>query len=104
MLRVTTLHASSATATARYYAQYLTAAPGEEPGVWSGRQAAGLALSGTVDVEALELSLAGRDPVSGKPLVGSCSTGTRRTGGWCGRCQGSTPRSRHRSRCRCGGR
>ena len=44
MLRVTTLHASSATATAAYYAQYLTAAPGEVPGVWSGRQAAALGL------------------------------------------------------------
>ena len=49
MLRVTTLHASSAAATAKYYAEYLTAAPGEVPGVWSGRQAAGLGLSGRVD-------------------------------------------------------
>ena len=68
MLRVTTLHASSAAATAAYYAQYLTAAPGEVPGVWSGRQAAGLGLSGPVDAEALELLLSGRDPVSGTPL------------------------------------
>ena len=44
MLRVTTLHASSAAATARYYAEYLTAAPGEVPGVWAGRQADGLGL------------------------------------------------------------
>ena len=65
MLRVTTLHASSATATAAYYAQYLTAAPGEVPGVWSGRQAAGLGLSGRVEVDALELLLSGRDPVTG---------------------------------------
>ena len=36
--------------------------------MWSGRQAAGLGLSGTVDVEALELLLSGRDPVSGTPL------------------------------------
>jgi conjugative relaxase-like TrwC/TraI family protein len=36
--------------------------------VWSGRQAAGLGLSGTVGVEALELLLSGRDPVSGIPL------------------------------------
>jgi conjugative relaxase-like TrwC/TraI family protein len=68
MLRVTTLHASSAAATAKYYAQYLTAAPGEVPGEWSGRQAAGLGLSGTVDVEALAILLSGRDPVSGTPL------------------------------------
>ena len=62
MLRVTTLHASSATATAAYYAQYLTAAPGEVPGVWSGRQAAGLGLSGRVEVDVLEVLLSGRDP------------------------------------------
>jgi conjugative relaxase-like TrwC/TraI family protein len=68
MLRVTTLHASSAVASASYYAQYLTAAPGEVPGVWSGRQAAGLGLSGRVDVDALELLLSGRDPVTGTRL------------------------------------
>src|SRR5215212_6034 len=67
MLRVTTLHASSAAATASYYAQYLTAAPGEVPGVWSGRQAAGLGLSGRVEVDALESLLSGRDPASGTP-------------------------------------
>jgi conjugative relaxase-like TrwC/TraI family protein len=68
MLRVTTLHASSAAATAAYYAQYLTAAPGEVPGVWSGRQAAGLGLSGRVDEEALEALLSGRDPTTGTRL------------------------------------
>ena len=68
MLRVTTLHASSATATAAYYAQYLTAAPGEVPGEWSGRQAAGLGLSGRVEVDALEALLSGRDPITGTPL------------------------------------
>ena len=36
MLRVTTLYASSAEATAGYYTQYLAQAPGEEPGVWVG--------------------------------------------------------------------
>ena len=46
VLRVTTLHASSAAATAKYYAEYLTAAPGEVPGVWAGRQADGLGLAG----------------------------------------------------------
>ena len=68
MLRVTTLHASSAAATASYYAQYLTAAPGEVPGVWSGRQAAGLGVSGRVEVDALEMLLEGRDPTTGTPL------------------------------------
>ena len=38
------------------------------PGVWCGRQAAGLGLSGTVEAEPLELVLSGRDPVSGTPL------------------------------------
>ena len=45
VLRVTTLHASSAAATAEYYAAYLTKAPGEVPGLWSGRQAIGLGLA-----------------------------------------------------------
>jgi conjugative relaxase-like TrwC/TraI family protein len=60
--------ASSAAPTAAYYAQYLTAAPGEVPGVWSGRQAVGLGLSGRVEAEALELVLSGRDPIVGTPL------------------------------------
>jgi conjugative relaxase-like TrwC/TraI family protein len=68
MLRVTTIHASSASASAKYYTTYLTDAPGEEPGQWSGRQAAEFGLSGTVDTESLELLLSGRDPVSGTQL------------------------------------
>ena len=68
MLRVTTLYASSAAATAAYYAQYLTAAPGELPGAWWGRQAVAFGLSGTVEVAALELLLSGRHPDSGTPL------------------------------------
>lgn len=68
MLRVTTLHASSAAATAAYYAKYLTAAPGEVPGVWSGRQADRFGLGGDVTVEQLELLLSGRDPTSGTLL------------------------------------
>jgi conjugative relaxase-like TrwC/TraI family protein len=73
MLRVTTLHAASAAATARYYAEYLTAAPGEVPGVWAGRQSGGLGLAGDVTVEQLEALLSGRDPVTetllGRELV-----------------------------------
>jgi conjugative relaxase-like TrwC/TraI family protein len=68
MLRVTTLHASSAAATAAYYAHYLADAPGEGPGVWWGRQAEGLGLAGTVTEGALETLLSGRDPVSGSRL------------------------------------
>jgi hypothetical protein len=51
MLRVTTLYASSAVATAAYYTRYLAGAPGEQPGVWCGEQAAALGLSGRVSVD-----------------------------------------------------
>ena len=65
MLRVTTLYAASAAATAAYYTRYLAEAPGEVPGVWTGDQAAALGLSGEVSGEALELLLEGRDPTIG---------------------------------------
>ena len=68
MLRVTTLYASTAAATARYYTRYLTQADGELPGRWTGRQADLLGLSGEVTTEALETLLEGRDPTSGSPL------------------------------------
>ena len=71
MLRVTTLYASSAVATAAYYTRYLAQAPGEEPGVWSGRQAEGLGLAGRVDADDLQRLLEGRDPGTGTPL-GQC--------------------------------
>jgi conjugative relaxase-like TrwC/TraI family protein len=68
MLRVTTLYASSARATALYYTRYLAGTPGEERGVWCGDQAIGLGLSGRVDAGDLQLLLEGRDPTSGTPL------------------------------------
>src|SRR3954469_20756256 len=68
MLRVTTLYASSATATAAYYTRYLAQAPGEAPGVWSGRLAPGLGLAGRVDADELQTLLEGRDPTTGTPL------------------------------------
>ena len=68
MLRVTTLYASSASATAAYYTQYLTQAVGEQPGVWSGVQASRLGLAGEVGAQALQAVLEGRDPVTGTPL------------------------------------
>jgi conjugative relaxase-like TrwC/TraI family protein len=68
MLRVSTIYASSAGATANYYTRYLTGAPGEVPGVWSGRQAAALGRVGEVDTESLQRLLEGRDPVSGTQL------------------------------------
>jgi conjugative relaxase-like TrwC/TraI family protein len=68
MLRVTTLYASSAVATAAYYTRYLAQAPGEEPGVWSGRQAEALGLAGRVAADDLQGLLEGRDPATGTPL------------------------------------
>ena len=68
MLRVTTLYASSAAATAAYYTRYLSGAPSEEPGVWSGRQADEFGLAGRVGADQLEALLEGRDPTTGTPL------------------------------------
>ncbi len=64
MIRVTTLYASTAATTAKYYTRYLTDAPGELPGQWAGQQADLLGLNGTVTTEALERLLLGRDPIS----------------------------------------
>jgi len=104
MLRVTTLHASSAAATAAYYAQYLTAAPGEVPGVWSGGQAAGLGLSGTVEAAALKQLLSGRDPVSGTPLGRELVDRHTVDGRLVRAVSGFDATFSARSRCRCGGR
>jgi conjugative relaxase-like TrwC/TraI family protein len=68
MLRVTTLYASSAVATAAYYTRSLADAPGEEPGHWRGRQADGLDLVGQVEADDLQRVLEGRDPRSGVSL------------------------------------
>ena len=68
MLRVTTLFAATAGATAEYYTRYLTDADGELPGRWVGRQADLLGLSGVVTTEALEALLSGHDPVTGEVL------------------------------------
>ena len=99
MLRVTTLYASSAVATAAYYTRYLAQAPGEEPGVWSGRQAEGLGLAGRVDADDLQRLLEGRDPATGTPLGSSAGRpDDGRRVEWCGRWPGSMRRSRRRSR------
>jgi|GEM_PF-529041 len=68
MLRVTTIYASHAGASADYYAKYLTQAPGEVAGVWTGKQADAFGLAGDVTHEDLLALLAGRDPVSGTQL------------------------------------
>jgi len=68
MIRVTTLFASGAGASAEYYTGYLTKADGELPGVWAGSQAPGLVLSGEVTTEALEALLSGHYPTTGEQL------------------------------------
>jgi conjugative relaxase-like TrwC/TraI family protein len=68
MLRVSTLYASSAAATAAYYTRYLCEAPGERPGVWSGSQATELGLAGDVTPQALQRLLEGRHPTTGSLL------------------------------------
>jgi signal transduction histidine kinase len=50
MLRVSTLYASSAGATAAYYTRYPSDAPGEQPGVWSGQ----VTTEGMEGLEAIE--------------------------------------------------
>jgi conjugative relaxase-like TrwC/TraI family protein len=67
-MRVTTLYVSSAASSAAYYTKYLTAAPGEVPGVWMGAQADRLGLVGNVDGEQLQALLGGLDPVTGRSL------------------------------------
>lgn len=69
MLRVTTIYASSAGASARYYTRYLaTDDHGEEDGQWLGGQAANLGLSGVVSTDDLEGLLSGHDPKTGTRL------------------------------------
>ena len=68
MLRVTTIYAGHAGASADYYAKYLTQAPGEVAGVWTGKQAGAFGLAGDVTHEDLLALLEGRDPVSGTQL------------------------------------
>ena len=68
MLRVRTIYVSGASAAAEYYTRYLTDAPGEVPGVWTGQQASRLGLAGTVHGDDLLALLEGRDPVLGTPL------------------------------------
>ena len=70
MLRVTTIHASSAGDSARYYTRYLAMDSPDGEGRWLGRQADDLGLAGVVSTEQLEALLSGHDPVSGR-LLGS---------------------------------
>jgi conjugative relaxase-like TrwC/TraI family protein len=68
VLRVTTIHANSAGASARYYTRYLADEGPDGEGYWRGGQADGLGLSGRVSTEDLEALLSGHDPTTGTRL------------------------------------
>jgi conjugative relaxase-like TrwC/TraI family protein len=68
VLRVTTIHANTAGASARYYTRYLAEEGPDGEGYWRGRQADGLGLSGRVSTEDLEALLSGHDPMTGTRL------------------------------------
>ena len=68
MLRVTTIHASTAGASAHYYTRYLADEGPDGEGYWLGRQASGLGLSGAVSTDDLEALLSGHDPTTGTRL------------------------------------
>jgi conjugative relaxase-like TrwC/TraI family protein len=68
VLRVTTIHANTAGASARYYTRYLADEGPDGEGCWLGRQADGLGLSGTVSTDELEALLSGHDPMTGTRL------------------------------------
>jgi hypothetical protein len=103
MLRVTTLYAASAVATATYYTRYLADAPGEEPGRWLGDQADGLGLSGRVEADDLQRLLEGRDPASGVSLGRPLVDRELADGRVVRAVAGFDATSRLRSRCLCGG-
>jgi conjugative relaxase-like TrwC/TraI family protein len=68
VLRVTTIHANTAGASARYYTRYLADEGPDGQGHWLGRQADGLGLSGSVSTDDLEALLSGHDPATGTQL------------------------------------
>ena len=68
MLRVTTIHANTAGPSARYYTRYLADDGPQGEGVWLGRRAADLGLSGSLSTEDMEALLSGHDPVTGTRL------------------------------------
>ena len=50
---------------------------GESPGVWAGRWAEGLGLSGVVEADQLRALVEGQDPVTGEDLVGGAGASVR---------------------------
>ena len=82
MLRVTTLYAASAVASAAYYTRYLAEPSRRGPAAVG--PAGGRARPGRrVEADNLQRLLEGRDPADGTPLgSGSWSTARRPIGGW----------------------
>ncbi len=68
MIRVTTLFAATAGATAHYYGDYLAKNSCELPGRWTGQQAPELGLVGEVTPDRLESVLLGQHPFTGESL------------------------------------
>jgi conjugative relaxase-like TrwC/TraI family protein len=68
VLRVTTIHAHSAAASARYYTRYLTGDGPDAEGHWLGRQASAMGLAGSVETDDFEALLSGHDPTTGRQL------------------------------------
>jgi len=68
VLRVRTLYATSAQASARYYARYVEPIAGEQPGRWVGGLADEIGVAGEVEVDQLQALLSGHHPVSGEQL------------------------------------
>jgi conjugative relaxase-like TrwC/TraI family protein len=69
MLRVTTIHAHSAAASARYYTRYLTGDGPDAEGHWLGSRAVAIGLGGKrVETDELEALLSGHHPVTGSQL------------------------------------
>jgi hypothetical protein len=70
---VSTLYADTSVTTAAYSTRYLTQADGEQPGQWTGRQAALLGLTGEVTTKDLQALLEPRSRSSARSASSSRS-------------------------------
>ena len=80
MIRVTTLFARTAGATAAYYGGYLTKNSHELPGRWTGKQAPDLGLIGEVTPDVSKQSCWVVIRSRGSRSGGNCSTASTRRG------------------------